>query len=152
MKRWIMIAAVMIGWATAVHAQDTNAGQASRPSASTVTVTGCVERADQLAGNVTTGTTVDSLSFVLIKATLGTAADAPPVGTASASPKPDIGSMYRLDAKVATLNPHVGHRVEVSGVLDPAPTSAAASSDVTAATAPQLHVDSVKMVSQTCPQ
>jgi hypothetical protein len=150
MKHWIMSAAVVMGWATA-HAQVPSSGQ-PRADASTVTITGCVERADQMAGNVTVGTTVDSLSFVLIKATKGTAADAPPVGTSSTPRDPKSGSMYRLDADVSTLNPHVGHRVEISGALDAVPSTAPSADTVTAATAPQLHVKSVKMVSETCPR
>jgi len=56
---------------------------------------------------------------------------------------------YRLDGTETTLTPHVGHKVEITGTLEERPASAAAG----AANAPAgtLKVDSVKMVSTTCP-
>jgi len=123
--------------------------QAQAPPSRAMTVTGCVERADQVSGAVTAGTTVDSLSFVLIKATKGTATDSRMVGTGGSPASTETGSMYRLDADVATLNPHVGHKVEVTGTLISAP-AAASTESVSAASAPKMKVDRVKIVSETC--
>ena len=112
-----------------------------------VTVSGCVERADQVAGNTAT-TTVDSLEFVLIKpqpekptGTTGTA-------TADAAAAPAADRMYRLDGRVDELNPHVGQKVEVSGTVADLPTAPAGTSSSTSA--PRLKVESIKTLSPTC--
>ncbi|HZP47479.1 MAG TPA: hypothetical protein VFB07_03010 [Vicinamibacterales bacterium] len=114
-----------------------------------ITVTGCVERADQLAGNAAT-TTVDSLSFVLIKpeptkptGTTGSNAAAP---TPSAQPD----RMYRLDGKTEELNPHVGQKVEIAGTVAETPTAPAGATSST--NAPRLKVESVKVIEPTCPR
>jgi hypothetical protein len=102
-----------------------------------------VERADQVASPATVGTTVDSLSFVLITAapqTTGTSGNAARRGA-------PMDKGYRLDAEVGKLNPHVGHKVEIAGtVVEPATTNGAASS----ANGPKVKVDSIKMLSETC--
>jgi hypothetical protein len=58
--------------------------------------------------------------------------------------------MYRLDADVSKLNPHVGHKVEVTGtVVTPATTSGGADPS-SAANAAKVRVDRVRMLSETC--
>jgi hypothetical protein len=110
-----------------------------------ITISGCVERADEVASaGSTLGTTVDSLSFVLI--------NLPPsgvTGTTGVSGANAAGTDkgYRLDADVAKLNPHVGHKVEITGFVDePAMTNAAAA----AANGPKVKVETIKMISETC--
>jgi hypothetical protein len=108
-----------------------------------ITVTGCVERADQLSSGASTlGTTVDSLSFVLVTV--------PPAGTVGTSGVKGSSTMekgYRLDASVEKLNPHVGHKVEISGYVDePAATNGAAAS----VNGPKVKVESIKMIAETC--
>jgi len=107
-----------------------------------ITITGCVERADQMAAASSLGTTTDSLHFVLINI------PAPAVGTSGAKPgAPSMDKGYRLDADVEKLNPHVGHKVEITGLVDePAPTNAAA----TSVNGPMVKVQSIKMLSETC--
>jgi hypothetical protein len=111
-----------------------------------ITITGCVERADQMAssGATTPGTTVDSLSFVLVDMpSSGTAGTSGVKGSTSAST--DKG--YRLDADVKKLNPHVGHKVEISGYVDePAATNGAANS----VNGPKVKVETIKMIAETC--
>ena len=118
---------------------------AQKSSENRVTVTGCVERADQMAGSAAT-TTVDSLSFVLIKSKpekpTGTA------GTTPASPATDMNRMFRLDGKMEDLNPRVGQKVEVSGVIAETPTAPAGATSST--NAPRLRVESIKMLDPTC--
>ena len=131
--------------AVGLVAQTSAPGQKNTDSR--VTVTGCIERADQMAGNTAT-TTVDSLSFVLIKSQ-----PAKPTGTTGAtagdqSPTPD--RMYRLDGKLEDLNPHVGHKVEISGTVAEVPTAPAGASSST--NAPRLKVEAVKMLEPTCPR
>lgn len=140
------------------------AGQTGQASA--ITITGCVERADQLmsGGANTLGTTVDSLDFVLIRAHV--AGEQPAAtGTSGAtaaergSSERQVAPMYRLDGSAEMLNPHVGHRVEVKGArseaapaagASAAPGGAAAREPPSLATAPLLRVQSVTMVSETC--
>ena len=57
-----------------------------------------------------------------------------------------IASSYRLDAVDSKLSPHVGHKVEISGTLQP-PTGSSPSS---ATASPTLKVDNVKMLAATC--
>jgi len=56
---------------------------------------------------------------------------------------------YKLDGTDATLTPHVGHKVEITGTVDEAKgaTDAPAASG---ANAPKLKVVSLKMVSPSC--
>lgn len=133
--------------AAALAAQTTTATPQPKTATKTpekITITGCVERADQMssAGASTLGTTVDSLSFVLV--------DMPPSGTAGTSGVKGSASTdkgYRLDADVAKLTPHVGHKVEISGYVDePAATNGAANS----VNGPKVKVESIKMIAETC--
>ena len=115
-----------------------------------VTISGCVERADQVATPASAGTTVDSLSFVLINTPPQQVGTTGSTGAANRETSMDKG--YRLDAEVGKLNPHVGHKVEIAGtVVEPAMTSGAASAaNASAANGPKVKVDSIKMLSETC--
>jgi hypothetical protein len=152
--------------ATGAHASPQQPGAAA--SAGTATITGCVERADQLmtGGANTLATSIDSLDFVLIRAKVSGSEPSAPVGTAgsggvpgaagtSARPDDRIGEMFRLDGETAMLNPHVGHQVEVVGTrsgANPAPDAGVSPSAPTLATAPTVRVESVKMIAETCPK
>jgi hypothetical protein len=105
-------------------------------------LSGCIERADQMRGADTIGTTTDSMHFVLV--TIPTEAVGTS-GSASAAPARDRG--YRLDADPKVLNPHVGHKVEITGFVDE---PAATSGEATSATGPMVKVQSVKMIAETC--
>jgi len=120
-------------------------------TAKTITVSGCVQRAPE-ATTGTSGATTPSTSgaatkFVLTNAMLSTSGTAGTSGTAA--PSTTTASEYRLDTEEAKLTPHVGHKVEVTGKVDPASSSEA--KPASASSAPTLKVDSVKMVSSTCP-
>ena len=124
-------------------------GQASAAKAGDkITISGCVERADQVATPAAASTTADSLSFVLVNTPpqqVGTTGSA---GAANREASMDKG--YRLDAEAGKLTPHVGHKVEIAGtVLEPATASGAASAP-SAANGPKVKVDSIKMLSETC--
>jgi hypothetical protein len=143
-----MIAVALFAAAAALRAQ----APTPQTTATTqeITVTGCVERADEVAGSTTAAATVDSLTFMLIHAQKGTAAESRPTATTGTSANA-ASSSYRLDADVSTLNPHVGHKVEVIGTLEPPAAPSASNTDATSpANAPRLKVDHVKMVSETC--
>lgn len=172
-----LLAIVVPVVSTAAAAQTPSAAQAGGASATPprVTVTGCIERADQIVqrGN----DPVDSLDFVLIKAQQKRAAESP-VGTGgtavapgrsphgpSVPGKPEVsglGATYRLRARTAVLNPHVGHQVEISGAVMPsvapgstglpaAPAGGAAGAP-TPEQAPVLSVDAITLMSETCPR
>ena len=136
---WLAAAALAAQTTTATPQQPTKSNTPDK-----ITITGCVERADQMtSGASTLGTTVDSLSFVLV--------NIPPSGTVGTSGvKGSAATMekgYRLDADVAKLNPHVGHKVEITGyVNEPAATNGEAAS----ANGPKVKVESIKMIAETC--
>jgi hypothetical protein len=146
-------------FAVALQAQTSTSTPGQNAAPAKITLTGCVERADQVASSGASATTVDSLSFVLIHASKGGAADARTEavgtsGTAAAAGTPGAakGDMYRLDADVSKLNPHVGHKVEVTGVLDSTAAAAApaASDPPSRDNAPRVKVEAVKMLAETC--
>jgi hypothetical protein len=58
-----MTCGLSFGFATGLHAQTPTSAQTNRTIPGEITVTGGVERADQVSTPVTAGTTVDSLSF-----------------------------------------------------------------------------------------
>jgi hypothetical protein len=140
---------VVVGFTVALQAQSAKT-PANGPAPVEVTVTGCVERADQVAGSTTAAATVDSLTFMLIHAQRGTAAQTQPTATSGVKDDAKNGS-YRLDADVSTLNPHVGHKVEITGTLAPPAAPGASSVEPTSpSNAPRLKVAHVKLVSETC--
>ena len=152
-SRIVISIAVVLGCGVALQAQTPTRKESNRTVLGEITLTGCVERADAVTGASSAAADVDSLSFVLIQASKGTAADAPArIATNSTSAPKAVpkGSVYRLDGDVKTLNPHVGHRVEVSGTVQAATATPAAAADTSPAIAPLMKVAHVKMVSETC--
>ena len=150
-----MLSAVFasIACTVGVLAQEPPSPQSTTPK--TITVSGCVQRA-QASPTGTTGSTSSASSaneakFILTNANAGSGSTAGTSGTASRAGM-SAATEYRLDASDAKLSPHVGHKVEITGTLD----SASASSQPPTATAsgsiaPKLKVDDVKMVAATCP-
>jgi len=130
-------------------AQEPRSTKANPSSPNTVTLVGCVDRADQLNAS-SPSTTADSLSFVLTHADRDgkAAASKPTADTRSAI---EAGSIYKLDGAVATLNPHVGHKGQVTGTVEPTAAGTTGTTDPgSAANAPRLHVKSIKMLAETC--
>lgn len=141
------------GGSTAAQSSPATHDAAGATPAGPVTISGCVERADQLIQSSanTLGTGVGSQDFALIKATGPGIDQKSPVGTSGSSATKgaaSIGSVFLLDGKDEMLNPHVGHEVEIVGTR-------VASSHVDTGTAvparaPLLRVQSVKMIARTC--
>jgi len=105
-----------------------------------IIVEGCITRGT--AGRSTAGTT-------------GTTAPAPTAFMLTSAMKPagstamtTIASSYRLDAIDSKLSPHVGHKVEITGTVEPE--SASAPGGAAAMASPKLKVDNVKMIAATC--
>lgn len=155
-------AAIALGLAVSLFAQTPPASQSSyaNPNAKTITVTGCVERAEQ-SPTGTSGTTGAASSmgmgepkFVLTNVEPSASGTA---GTSGTSETPSIASKYRLDADDAKLEDHVGHKVEITGTVTPPPSAGesseappSSSSNAASAKAPKLKVDSVKMIASSC--
>ena len=130
----------------------------SSSNANQVTVTGCVQRAISESPTGTSGVAgaaKPDTEFVLSNVTAGMS----PAGTSGttnpATSSMPIASRYRLDdAEQTKIAPHVGHRVEISGTVDDASRStspgATPGATSTAAPAPKLKVDSIKMLASSC--
>jgi len=135
----------MVGAVSA--AQSSSASQSS--ATKTITVTGCIENAPQsptgTSGTSRTGTSQTETKFVLTKAMSSATGSTGTTGTASSSSN---ASEYRLDAADTTLTPHVGHKVEITGTVEPA--SRMSTQPAGSSSQPTLKVDQVKMVSTTC--
>jgi hypothetical protein len=120
-------------------------------SAKSVSVTGCIQRAAQVptgtSGAAGAPSSTNETKFLLTSAAMSTSGT---TGTAGVPPSTAVASEYRLDADDAKLTPHVGHKVEIAGTVEqpPSRTEAPAAS---AANAPKLKVDTVKMIAATCP-
>jgi hypothetical protein len=143
--------AIAFGAVVGVFAQNPPPSQTS-PSASakTITITGCVQRAQE-SPTGTSGTTPSATEtkFVLSNAAMSTTGTTGTAGTAN-PPSTAVASQYRLDGDDAKLTPHVGHKVEITGMVEQ-PTRSTQPPAASAANAPTLKVDSVKMLTATCP-
>jgi len=166
----VTIAAALCSTTVATAAQSAGAAPQNTAAPEKMRLTGCIERADQLVGNGSTvGTSVDSMDLVLIKAmpasesrSANANASAQPTGTSGASGDMGKGKMYRLTmADTVKANPHVGHQVEISGSIQTAgagvsPAAPAAPTvdelNPSAANAPMFKVESLRMISETCPK
>lgn len=147
------LVAAMLGAVALVGAQQPSAPQKpgdvpgevrseakSQIDAKTQTITGCIQK----------GAGPDS--FILAEAGTGAAAPAPgakpgekPAGTSGAT------KSYALMAKPSEdLSKHVGHRVEITGTVAPAPPAAAGAPAASTLPKEALAVQSVKMVSASC--
>jgi hypothetical protein len=158
---WLTATAFGLALAAAPLAAQDAAAQlaagADRKGEQKMTITGCVERADQVLSRENLGTTVDSLTYVLVKTEAGPVQSQPAAPQAGADQN-GIGKAYRLDVDRDTMNPHVGHRVEVVGWTMAAADAAVGTSGRAASPAPGeigaqspvFKVESVKMLSSTC--
>jgi len=124
----------------------TQAGRATADKK--VTYSGCIERQPASAAAVTGA---PSMPFMLTNASAA-GAGAPVATSGSGAGAASAKASYRLDGTETALTPHVGHKVEITGTVEEQrPASAAAGGAAANAPAGTLKVDSVKMVSTTCP-
>ena len=131
----------------------------SSSNANKVTVTGCVQRAMSESPTGTSGVAgaaKPDTQFILANASAGTATAGTSGTTTPSTSSMPIAPRYRLDdAEQAKIAPHVGHSVEISGTIDDATRasspSATPGASSTAAPAPKLKVDSIKMLASSCP-
>ena len=143
--------------ATSSATASTGSTASASGAADHITVTGCIERADQMA-NAATPTPAgdpDSLQYVLVRPIAeqsSSGATPAPTGTTGES-----RVMYRLSGDQQKLNPHVGHKVEIVGTATPMSAGNGASNAATGASAPMpagpapgLSVENVRMLDATC--
>ena len=136
--------------ATQAPPTSTNAGRANPNADRKVTYAGCIERQPASAAAVTGAPT---MPFMLTSASAA-GAGAPVATSGAAGAAAGAKASYRLDGTESALTPHVGHKVEITGTVEEQrPASAAAGGTSASSNAPPgtLKVDSVKMVSTTCP-
>jgi len=138
-----MCAALVVGTALTLCAQES-------ATAKPITVTGSVGRAQEQPPAAATGTTTATpeTKFVLTNASAKTSETTGTSGTAAASTTA-ISSEYRLDSDDAKLTAHVGHKVEITGTIE-RPSSTEQKPPASAANAPTLKIESVRMISSTC--
>jgi hypothetical protein len=152
------LAAIVCAVTVGLVAQAPPSSPASQ-SAKQVTFSGCIERAPSEAGAPASASA--SPAFILANATPAGSASASgsTAGTVGTSGGAKAAAKYRLDADASKLTPHVGHKVEITGTVEEASSSASPSSATppsgatassSSAPAPKLKVDSVKMVAASC--
>ena len=143
--RIAILVAIGIAIVASVTAQEpASRGAVASPEKDQIVVTGCVQRAAQLptgtSGTVGAVGEIDSSKFILAKAS-------PADGKATAAAPPT----YKLDADDSLLATHVGHKVEITGILDSKAMPGAASDPALAASSGStLKVTAVKMIAAAC--
>jgi hypothetical protein len=149
-----VLASIFCGTVAVAAAQDPQTPQSGAASGKSMTVAGCIQKAEApsagatgTAGTAGASDTKFVLKNVSSAGAAGTSGTAGTAGTAGAAAGA-TASEYRLDADDAKLSPHVGHKVEITGTVDK---SASGASAAAASASPKLKVESVKMVSATCP-
>lgn len=132
---------------TAAPAPVTAAPSPSSNADKKITISGCVARQPE---SVSAAAGAPSMPFTLTNAAAARAGG--PVGTAGSA----VAKNYRLDAAESMIAPHVGHKVEITGTVEEAGSTASASASAAGASAsstvaaPKLKAESVKMVAPTC--
>jgi hypothetical protein len=101
------------------------------------TISGCIQNVAPAAGAAASAPTASK--FELASAKMVTPA---PVGTSGTATD---AVRYRLEGDEKLITPHLNQQVEITGTVSP-------SSGTGATVAPMLKVESVKMVSATCPK
>src|SRR5262249_55939076 len=88
---------------------------ASSAAANMLTIQGCVERSPQGTGVPgSAAATASGSSFMLTNVTKPTGTSGSTGGATSGT----TASAYRLDAEDSKLSPHVGHKVELTGMIE----------------------------------
>ena len=174
---WTGMCTAIVGFTTAAIIAQTTPPPQSNPSSAgkQITVTGCLKAASGAAptAGATTGTpgtagttgtagaagaateTGAEMKFLLTNVApssgdtsggASTAAAAPAAGAASTAPS----QTYRLIANAASLGPHVGKKLELTGTLEDQNSGAPTASSASDASTPALRVSSGKVLAATC--
>jgi hypothetical protein len=125
-----------------------DASQQPTPAAH-ITVIGCVEPADQTRKN-------DDSKYKLSHAKQTKNDSTSSTGTSGSTSQSQNASTYRLDnSKDSTLAQDVGTQVEIIAVIEPPDTTSptgTSGSNTSSANEPKLKVESIRVISTTCPQ
>lgn len=156
MKRATLMAAAFAFSTVAGAAAQTPSPSTSTTADKTVTVTGCLQDGSAApAGSTTTAMP----SFILANATMGGGSTPSTTGTTgtAGTAASARGVSYTLEGHDADLKSHVGHRIEVTGTVEPKSATGAAASPATATAGAaassandRLKVSSVKMIAADC--
>jgi hypothetical protein len=145
MNRSTPIAVVILGLSFTASAQ--------KPAGETVSVTGCVERAQRdgtlsanAAGTTATPNTAPSEANSGEMVNAFTLKDATPVSEKAATGRTE----YALQGQGAELAKHVGHRVEIAGNLMPSVAEVQADKAKPADGIRRVQVTGVKMIASKC--
>jgi hypothetical protein len=157
---WIGCALAFTVASIGIGAQAPSSASSDQASKNTITVTGCLQSGDQGGTVGTTGSATKNEHFTLTHATMGPASSSSSSATtpppAASSTSGTTGSTYVLEGDSSDLQKHVNQQIEVTGKLEPASSTSSpnppASTSSSMANAQRLHVDSVKMISATCPR
>jgi hypothetical protein len=149
-----MATAFSCATAIGAAAQTPSATTSSKMDDKTVTVTGCLED----ASSAPTGT-APKTGFVLANATMGSGSTSTTsgstVGTTGTTGSAAHGTSYVLEGRDTELKSHVGHRIEVTGTIEPKSRMDPATTATPGAAAAhpsddRLNVTSIKMVAAEC--
>jgi hypothetical protein len=156
MNRSILMAAAFACATVATAAAQTPSPSASKTDDKTVTVTGCLQDGSAMPAGSTT-----PAGFILANAMIGNASmpsSSSAVGTTgtAGTTASARGTSYVLEGHDADLKSHVGHKIEVTGTIEPKsktsaePAPTAAGAPASTMTSDRLMVSSVKMVAAEC--
>ena len=143
-----ILAAITIAATINLAAQETSSAQTRTSSPNAISVTGCVQKADPSSASTTTGAESSaadtSPKFVLANVMRS----GEPAGTSGAAgaARANSGPKYPLAGDASKLTPHVGHQVEITGSFESSSSAPGTSG------APRLKIDSLRMISEACPQ
>jgi hypothetical protein len=157
----IAIALAAVGVSAQYPEQKPSEKQMPSKSGQTVTITGCVREGDTPNTFLLANVDPKALSAQPGAGATGTAGTPPPAGAAATAAA--MTSVLLISTADIDLTKHVGHKVEVSGVIAPAKpeagtagtpttdtTAREAEKDKSKAPAHKLTVRSVKHISETC--
>lgn len=116
-----------------------------------VTVTGCIQRADSVPASPNAPADPDSLQYVLVRPNPEQSRSGAAASTTGTTGTSNV--LYRLSGDQQKLNPHVGHKVEITGspsAITPPAAAASGAAPMPGGNAPGLLVENVRMIDASC--
>jgi hypothetical protein len=138
----VYVSTVILG----AQASQTTTAQSGPNAEPQITVTGCLQPA-QPSPTGTTGATATTADASDAKFMLTKIEHAPDTTTASPTASPQA---YRLIANPEALSPHVGKKLELTGVVEKTSSAGATSTAAGENESPSLRVMSGKVISASC--
>lgn len=154
-SKYLVTFTAAFGIAAAVSLPAQAGGQSDRPNATTgtITLTGCLQRADTVknaSGAVGTSGTRGADAFVLVPDSSGTLSRSSRSATGHAAE--DRGPWYAVEGNSDDLRTRADHRVEVTGTLDTAGSVVGTSASATDGPSGTIHASSIKVINASCHQ